>query len=327
MATTAGGKGVIPETDPLALGVMGTFGVPEANVEVAAADLVIAVGTRLAPIDTADENPDLLDPARQTFVHIDIEPLNVGWTYPVDHPLVGDAATVLDRLADAAGNRNHRWERGSDRVAAARDRHGEPAGDDYFDDTVPLAPRRIIRALQEALPGDTVVATDAGENRLFMLHWFKSLVPGGLLMPAAGGGMGYAVPAALGARLARPEGPIVAVCGDGGFAMSIHAIMTSVQENLPIGVVVLNNNALGWVLHGMGDKVVAGAFDEFDHAAIARSVGARGVRVTSIADLEEALAGLDDLPVTTVIDVPESLATSFKDIVQPISSSRWKKSD
>ena len=77
-------------------------------------------------------------------------------------------------------------------------------------------------------------------------------------------------------------------CGDGGFAMSIHALMTSVQEKLPICVVVLNNNALGWVLHGMGDKAVASRFAEFDHAAIARSLGCDAVRVESVSDLRDA---------------------------------------
>lgn len=327
VATTSGGKGVIPETDPLALGVMGTFGVPEANAELASADLIIAVGTRLAPIDTGDENPALIDPGRQTMIQIDIEPTNVAWTHPVEHPLVGDAAHILDRLREAAGD-GPAWGSGVDRVAAARDRHGEPLGDAYHDDSMPLLPRRVVRALQESLPGDTIVTADAGENRLFMLHWFKSLVPGGLLMPAAGGGMGYAVPAALGARLHAPDQPIVAVCGDGGFAMSIHALMTSVQEDLPIAVVVLNNNALGWVLHGMGDKAVASRFDEFDHAEIAKSVGARGVRIESVSHLEETLASIGestgDRRETVVIDVPESLATSFKDVVQPISSTRWR---
>jgi acetolactate synthase I/II/III large subunit len=328
VATTAGGKGVFPETDPLSLGVMGTFGVPEANVEIAAADLIIAVGTRLAPIDTADENPSLLDAGRQTFVQIDVEPLNVGWTYPVDHPIVGDAAHVLPELQNAVGGEPRAaWGLGADRVAASRDRYGEPLGDGYHDDTMPLASRRIVRALQDTLPGDTIVTSDAGENRLFMLHWFKSLLPGGYLMPAAGGGMGYAVAAALGARLAYSDNPIVAVCGDGGFAMSIHALMTSVQEELPIVVVVLNNNALGWVLHGMGDKAVASRFAEFDHAEIARSVGARGVRVESVTHLEETLAEIPNLRETLVIDVPESLTTSFKDIVQPISSDRWRKAD
>ena len=81
--------------------------------------------------------------------------------------------------------------------------------------------------------------------------------------------MGYAVPAAMAAKLARPTGRSLAVCGDGGFAMSIHALMTAVQEQLPIGVLVFNNGALGWVLHGMGEKAVAAGFDPFDHAAIA----------------------------------------------------------
>jgi hypothetical protein len=90
--------------------------------------------------------------------------------------------------------------------------------------------------------------------------------------------MGYAVPAALAAKLAIPDRPVLAVCGDGGFAMSIHALMTAVQERLPVGVLVFNNGALGWVLHGMGEKAVAAAFDPFVHAIAGRwaATGAGG---------------------------------------------------
>jgi acetolactate synthase-1/2/3 large subunit len=95
--------------------------------------------------------------------------------------------------------------------------------------------------------------------------------------------MGYSVAAALGAKLACPDRPVLAVCGDGGFAMSIHALMTAVQARIPVTVGVFNNNALGWVLHGMG---VAAGFDEFDHAAIAR--------VTSTDDLRDALSSVAD---------------------------------
>lgn len=325
VATTASGKGVFDETDPRALGVIGTFGQPAANAVVADADCVLAVGTRLGPIDTADENPLLLDPARQTFLQIDIEPLNAGWTFPVDHVLVGDAACQLAALAAALATRPAHWSPAAARVAAARD--ASDASPAATDDTFPLAPQRLVHALQARLPADTLITSDAGENRLFMLHWFRSRRPGGYLMPAAGGGMGYAVPAALGARLADPTRPIVAVCGDGGFAMSIHALMTSVQEKLPIGVVVFNNNALGWVEHGMGEKAVASRFDDFDHAAIARSLGARGLRVRNVAELERALDELANSRETTVIDVPTSLATSFKAIVQPLAAKRWKAGD
>ncbi len=99
--TTASGKGVYDETDPLAGGVMGSFGWPSANELVGGADVVLAVGTKLGPHDTADEHPDLLDPTRQTMIQIDIEPLNAAWTFPADHVLVADARVALDRLRGA----------------------------------------------------------------------------------------------------------------------------------------------------------------------------------------------------------------------------------
>ena len=101
IATTASGKGVFDETDPLAAGVIGPFGWPSANEVVGGADVVLAVGTKLGPHDTADEHVDLLDPARQTLIQVDIEPLNAAWTFPADHVLVGDAGVVLDRLRAA----------------------------------------------------------------------------------------------------------------------------------------------------------------------------------------------------------------------------------
>ena len=139
--------------------------------------------------------------------------------------------------------------------------------------------------------------------------------------------MGYSVAAALGAKLARPERPVLAVCGDGGFAMSIHALMTAVQARIPITVVVFNNNALGWVLHGMGERAVAAGFDEFDHAAIARSVGCDGVRVTSTDDLRDALSSVADRTIPFVIDVPTSMKTSFRDLAQSMTGPRWSTGD
>ena len=116
----------------------------------------------------------------------------------------------------------------------------------------------------------------------------------------------------------------MATCGDGGFAMSVHGLMTAVQEHLPITVVVFNNNALGWVLHGMGERAVAAAFDEFDHAAIARSVGCRGIRVASTEGLRAALAEAATTTEPLVIDVPTSLKASFRDLAQTMTGPRWE---
>ncbi len=265
---------------------MGPFGWSSANSLVSKADVVLAIGTKLGPSDTMSENVALLDPTRQTMIQIDVEPLNAGWTFPVDVALIGDAGFVMDRLGEASGSGSLRSQDALERVAAARqvrdaDRHRLTTPDV---DELPLDPQRTISLIEEAFADDGIITCDAGENRLFMMQWYRTKRNGEYLQPAAGGGMGYAVPAAMAAKLAAPPRSALAVCGDGGFAMSIHALMTAVQERLPIGVVVLNNGALGWVLHGMGDKAVAAHFAEFDHAEIARSLGCEGMRITSPDD-------------------------------------------
>lgn len=319
VATTASGKGVFPERDPLAVGVIGPFGWPSANAVVGGADVVLAVGTKLGPSDTANEHAALLDPTRQTLVQIDVEPLNAAWTFPVDHVLLGDAGYVMARLCQTCDSRS--WPpAGKGRARAEQARRDHPDGEEGLGqaDDFPLAPQRIIALLEETIPEDTVVTCDAGENRLFMMHWFHTAAGGEYLQPAAGGGMGYAVPAAMAARLADPTRPVLAVCGDGGFAMSIHALMTAVQEQLPIAVLVFNNGALGWVLHGMGDRAVAANFAEFNHAEIARSLGCDGVQASSVDELRTLLKGLGNLTTPLVVDVPTSLSTSFQDVVQTL---------
>ena len=201
----------------------------------------------------------------------------------------------------------------------AEDNTGDAA---FVAEALPFTPQRVIDTLNRTVPDDAIVTADAGENRLFMMRWFRGRRPGGYLQPAAGGGMGHAVPAALGAKLAYPDAPVVAVCGDGGFAMSIHGLMTAVEEDLPIGIVVFNNGVLGWVLHGMGSKPVAATLSTFDNAAIARAIGWEGVRPESVDELVDAVGRLWSLERPLLIDVPVGLASSFRDIVDPIDKRR-----
>lgn len=324
VATTASGKGVFPESDPLSVGVMGPFGWSSAVAAVGQADLVLAVGTKLAPSDTVNEHTALLDPARQTIVQIDIEPLNAAWTYPVDVAVIGDARAVMDRMHEVVERRRPpaKSPSGSVRAAEARRAHDQFRSAGSLSDVAPFDPQRIIALVEECVPDDAVITCDAGENRLFMMQWYRAKPDGDYLQPAAGGGMGYAVPAAMAAKLARPAQTALAVCGDGGFAMSVHALMTAVQEDLPIGVLVFNNGALGWVLHGMGEQAVAARFASFDHAAIARSLGCEGVQVSTADELRHALKRLPETTTPFVIDVPTSLATSFKDVAQQLGDAR-----
>jgi len=318
VATTAAGKGCFAETHPLALGVFGTFGTEAGNACVAEADLVLVVGSKLSPSDTAWENRALLDPVRQTFVQIDIEPRNASWNYPTEHVLIGDAAVVLDQLIEAVGSPGvgprPQAER---RVAAHRERHGYFNDRAYFADDVPILPQRVIGELVRNLPEDAIVTCDAGENRIMMTHFYQTKRAEGFLQAAGSGPMGFGIPAALGAKLVHPDRPVVAVVGDGGFAMTMNGLMTAVEQDIPIITVVFNNKALGWVLHGSGP--FAAEFKDWDHAAIARAMGCRGVRVEDPAALAPALRGALAAREPCVIDVRTSLKTTFADITSQLA--------
>jgi acetolactate synthase-1/2/3 large subunit len=317
LATTAAGKGCFAETHSLALGVFGTFGTEAANACVAEADLILAVGTKLGPSDTAWENRDLLDPTRQTLIQIDIEPRNASWTFPAEHVLLGDAAQVLRQLRDAVGDDGARRKAGEARVAKWRRDKGYFDQPGYFADDTPILPQRAIGELMRALPDNAIVTCDAGENRIMMTHFYQTKQAGGFLQAAGSGPMGFAIPAALAAKLVHPDRPVVAVCGDGGFAMTMNGLMTGIEQDIPIIVVVFNNKALGWVLHGGGP--FAAEFADFDHAAIARAMGCNGVRVTEPPALGAVLREALNARLPTVIDVRTSLAQSFADITSPLA--------
>ena len=318
VATTAAGKGCFAETHPLALGVFGTFGTEAGNACVAEADLVLVVGSKLSPSDTAWENRALLDPVRQTFIQIDIEPRNASWNYPAEHVLVGDAAVVLDQLIEAVGSSaTGRRQQAERRVAAHRERHGYFNDRAYFADDVPILPQRVIGELQRGLPEDAIVTCDAGENRIMMTHFYQTKSAEGFLQAAGSGPMGFGIPAALGAKLVHPDRPVVAVVGDGGFAMTMNGLMTAVEQDIPIITVVFNNNALGWVLHGSGP--FAAEFNDWDHAAIARALGCRGVRVEDPGALAPALRDALAARQPTVIDVRTSLKVTFADITSQLA--------
>lgn len=319
VATTAAGKGCFAEVHPLALGVFGTFGTNAANATVAEADLVLAIGTKLGPSDTAWENRKLLDPVRQTFIQIDIEPRNASWTFPSEHVLLGDAAIVLRQLIGAVGTRGAgRRAEAEHRVATWRNQHGYFDGPDYHANEQPILPQRVIGELMRNLPDNAIVTCDAGENRIMMTHWYQTRQAGGFLQAAGSGPMGFAIPAALGAKLVHPDRPIVAVCGDGGFAMTMNGLMTALEQDIPITVIVFNNNALGWVLHGGGP--FAAEFKDFDHAAIARAMGCRGERISDPAGLGPALRAGVEARIPTVLDVRTSLRMSFADITSPLAA-------
>src|SRR5262249_45861636 len=323
VATTAAGKGTFCETHPLALGVCGNFGQPTANAVIAEADVVLVVGSRLAPTDTANQNPQLIDPTRQTLLQIDVEAKNAGWSFPCDVAVVGDAALALAQLAEAiraAGAPQQEMLAGrKTAVGAAREKHRFFSDAAYAADDKPIMPQRLFAEILKATAPDALFTCDAGENRLFMTHYFQTKAAGTLLMPGIGA-MGYAVPAALAGKLVFPQRQVIAVTGDCGLSMAINGLMTARDEKIPIVTVVLNNSALGWVKHGQGNRPIASTFADMDFAGVARAMGCRGIRVERAEEigpaLGEALGGAEP----TVVDVVTSFRPSFRDVTSPLTA-------
>src|SRR5262249_43921306 len=259
VATTATGKSAIADVHPLALGVFGNWGQQVANEVVSTADTVLVVGSRLAPTDTCFENPELLDADRQKFLQIDVEPLNVGRHFPVAAGIVADAreslaALVAELTPRLTSRLRETAERRRAHLAELKTLHRYFAQPEQGSDDVPLRPERVITELSRRLDERAVVTMDAGANRLYMTHYFQCRGAGTVYQPSSIGGMGYALPAAMGAKLAAPERDCVAVCGDGGFAMTMNALLPPAQHRVAVTPLVLNNGGPGPVKDAPGRR-------------------------------------------------------------------------
>ncbi len=322
VATTASGKGVFPEDHPLALGVMGNFGLLASNNVIGSSDVVLIVGSKLSPSDTAREHPDLLDPHHQRIIQIDIEPRNLAWTFPCDCAVIGDAALSLSQLAevihDLGSPSSETIAFRRERLSNERLKHGFFQWPEFEANDIPILPQRIIAELRKALAEDAFVSCDAGENRLFMMHYYQTKSPGSLLMPGSTGGMGYAIPAALAVKLLYPNRQAVAVCGDGGFAMSMNGLITAYEEGISIVTVIFNNSALGWVRHGQEDRTIASCFADINYAKVAQDFGCFGVRVEDPKYLGQALQQALECHRPAVIDIVTALRPSYREIMSPL---------
>ncbi len=327
VATTATGKSAIAEVHPQALGVFGNWGQAVANEVVSNADAVLVVGSRLAPTDTCFENPELLDADRQTFLQIDVEPLNVGRHFPVKGAIVADARDALAALIAElkprlTAARREAGRRRTAHLAELKTLHRFFAEPEQRAEDVPLRPERVISELGRRLGERALVTMDAGANRLYMTHYFQSRGPGIVYQPSSIGGMGYALPAAMAAKLASPERDCVAVCGDGGFAMTMNALFTAAQYRIPVVTVILNNSVLGWVKDGQrrrGNRFIASELGRNDYARIAQAMGCVGIRVESVKDLVGELGRVNDAKEPVVLDVVTTEDAPFWQVQSPFA--------
>ena len=308
IATSYKGKSAIAETHPLSVGMVGIYGQEAANRAVGDADAVLVVGAKLSPQDTVRERPSVFNPRGQRIIQIDIDDRNAGWTFPVELGLIGDAGSILGQLVEAsgevapatAGNRGE-WASALPHRKADLGFY-EDAG--LHTDSAPAMPQRVVKILQDTMPADTIYSLDAGNNRTWMAHFFKSQQAHTFFCPGGTAGMGWGLPAAVGLQIAYPGRQVVCVTGDGGYMMTVNALSTAMQYQLPMICVVFNDGALGMVRHHQAPgEYIASEFAETDNAAVARGFGCFGVQVADSRDLPDALRQAQASGLPAVVDV------------------------
>lgn len=308
VATSYKGKSAIAETHPLSLGMVGVYGQDTANRVVGEADTVLVVGAKLTPQDTVRERPDVFDPLRQKIIQIDIDDRNAGWTFPVELGLIGDAGSILTQLVDAsrdaAPNSASSRQDWTGSLTQRKQDLGFYDDPEMHRDSSPVTPQRLVAIMNQCMPANTVFALDAGNNRTWMAHLYKAPQANTFFCPGGTAGMGWGLPAAVGLKFVYRDRPVACVTGDGGYMMTVNALSTAMQYDLPIICFVFNDGALGMVRqHQPNGRYIASEFAVTDNAAVARGFGAFGVQVKDSRELPDAIRDALASGLPSVVDV------------------------
>lgn len=315
VAHTLMGKGCLREDHPLLLGMTGFWGTPIANEKCRTADLIVAVGTRLAEANSSSWD------SRYTFaipptrlVHIDADPSEIGRNYPTELGVIADAKLALAALSAAARNRPHR-DRGRLRDEIAHGRKAFAANWDHqwTSDQYPLRPERILSELRKAVPEDGFIVTDVGWNKNGVGQQFPITVPGTFITPSGLATMGFGAAAVLGVKMAQPDRAAIALVGDGGFSTNPSVLATAKEAELQVIWVVMDNGGFGTIagLESMHFGWSFGCMFECggkpyraDYAAMARACGVRGVMIETADQLGPELRDAMSADTATLIQVP-----------------------
>lgn len=286
------GKGAIAETHLAALGVMGSLGQHGANRAVTEADVLLAVGTSLAPDNTKWLSPSYINGRTKKIIQIDIEPRSVGWTFPVHIGAIADAVKALEAIDLALESRDVRVAEALDilsrRKAEARSFRIEelPAAIDS-----PVAPERVVHEVQRVLHPEDLIVVDGGNNRMWFTHYFQTQSEGQMIIGGGVAAMGYAPSAALAVQIASPDRRVFAVVGDGGLLMAAHALESARDLRLPIVFLVLNNAMLGNVYDYQPEgRKIASTYSRPNLAGMAAGLGLSSLKVETGDELRAALS-------------------------------------
>ncbi|MFH1641863.1 MAG: biosynthetic-type acetolactate synthase large subunit [Nanoarchaeota archaeon] len=303
VATTFMGKGAFDERHPLSLGIVGMHGRKIANYASLQADLLITIGCRFSDritgnLKTYAENAKV--------IHADIDPAEIGKNVKVDIPIVGDAKNVLADLISVmkklTAKERSAWTK--------KVKHYKKCCDECVpvQDGKKIHPKFVMQELNKIKKPDDIIVTGVGQHQMFAGHFLKISKPRTFISSGGAGTMGFGFPAAIGAKVAKPDSNVFVVDGDGSFQMTIQELGTVKEAGIKVIPIILNNSYLGMVrqwLELFSDKryseVYLGRTPDF--VKVAEAYGLKGLRVTKKSELEPALKEAIKNDVTTIIDV------------------------
>lgn len=290
LISTMMGIGVMPSDHELYLGMLGTHGTAIANRALHEADLVIVCGARLG--DRAVAAPNQMS-EKNTVIHIDIDPAEIGKNVKTEIPIVGDMRNVMNKLNDEIGDFvvPEQW---SETVKSyQKNMKAEPQRFEGF-----VEPRSLVRNLSAMFHSKAILVADVGQNQIWCANNFR-IRQGRFLTTGGMGTMGYSIPAAVGAKFARPTRDVIVICGDGSFQMSLNELATIAGNNLNIKIIIMRNSRLGMVRE-LQDKLYEGRHSatilqgDPDFLKIADAYGIDHAEANSNEEAEEIIRGIVD---------------------------------
>ncbi|MBD48101.1 MAG: hypothetical protein CL891_03290 [Dehalococcoidia bacterium] len=312
LSMTLLGLGGFPASHQLNLGMMGMHGESWVNTAIQEADLLLAFGMRFDDRVTGNlENYA----TRAKKIHIEIDPTEIDKNVKVDIPIIGDLREMLEKLLPYTNKGNHEeW------LNQIESHKGDSAVRDikHIPDMGHLYAAHVIHDIWRLTNGDALVVTDVGQHQMWETQYYHHDSPRSLITSGGLGTMGFALPAAMGAKLSCPDKEVWVICGDGGFQMTAAELTTLAQEEIDLNVAIINNGYLGmvrqWQEFFYNGRYSATPMLSPDFVKLAEAHHAKGIRVSQREDVETAVRKAQNTPGVVVID----FAVEKEDSVYPM---------